>query len=75
MIQNSLKKRGDILNKINALNNNYVVLNGVTYNKPKSIFGQNISVIENDKLYVNYREFKNGEWKITLMSIVKCFFA
>ena len=54
--------------------NGKTIINGVELKTPPSFLGSQIQVVENDKIYVNYREYKNGKWKVTIKSILKCLF-
>ena len=55
--------------------NGKCIINGIEVESPPSVFGSQIQVMTGNKIYVNYREYRNGTWKVTLMSVIQCFFA
>ena len=59
---------------LQQMDQNSITIDGVKYTLPKNPFGGSVSVINNNKVYANYRELKNGEWKVTIMSIIRCLF-
>lgn len=59
---------------LQQIDQNSVTINHVKYPYPKNPFGGSVSVINGNKVYANYRELKDGEWKITIMSIIRCLF-
>lgn len=51
-----------------------VIVNNKKIKAPPKILGTQIQVIENNKIYMNYKELKGDKWKTTMMSIFKCLF-
>ena len=48
---------------------NELWVNGKKVDQPKSLFFKNCVVQNNEKTYINGKEFKNGKWKYTIKSI------
>ena len=53
--------------------NGKIIINGSEIESPKNSSSNNVAVI-NGKVYVDGYEFKNGEWKKTIMALWHKYF-
>lgn len=54
--------------------NNEIYVNGEKLPHIPKLFGWSCVVNRGSRLYINGREKKNGEWKLTLRAIIACLF-
>ena len=54
--------------------NNEIYVNGEKLPHIPKLFGCSCVINSGSRLYINGREKKNGEWKLTLRAIIACLF-
>ena len=54
--------------------NNEIYVNGEKLPHIPKLFGWSCVINRGSRLYINGREKKNGEWKLTLRAIIACLF-